>query len=182
MKQLTFITGNQRKADYLAKWLDWPVTHHKLDLDEIQSLNSHTVAEHKVRQAYGILKSPVLVEDTSLVFTAMGRLPGTFIKWFLEELGNEGLCKVADTLPHRSAVARVTYAYCSGDSVHFFEGSTEGNIAAKPRGAHGMGWDPVFIPNGSDKTFAEMSDHDKKRFSPRAKAHKHLHDFLLRQV
>jgi XTP/dITP diphosphohydrolase len=179
--QVTFITGNQRKLDYLVMWLGLPVKHHKLDLDEIQSLDPRKVAEHKARQAYDILKEPVLVEDTSLTFTAMGRLPGPLVKWFLEDIGNAGLCKIADGLEHRRAIARVTYAYCDGKQVHFFEGETEGTVAPEPRGEglHGMGWDPTFIPDGSTKTFAELTDDEKKPFSPRAAATKKLKKFLL---
>lgn len=73
---ITFITGNQFKADYLAKYLGFSVDHHKLDLDEIQSLDLHKIVEHKVKQAYDILESPVLVEDVSLEFKALGGLPG----------------------------------------------------------------------------------------------------------
>lgn len=178
MKPVVFITGNQRKVDYLAKWLELPVHHHKLDLDEIQSLDMRKVAEHKARQAYAALKEPVLIEDTSLVFTAMGQLPGTLIKWFLEEIGNEGLCKLAEGLAHRRAKATVTYGYCDGRQVHFFEASIEGTVAPAPRGNNGMGWDPLFIPLGSTKTFAEMTDDQKKVFSPRARASEKLRDFL----
>ncbi|MEK7153184.1 MAG: non-canonical purine NTP pyrophosphatase, partial [Patescibacteria group bacterium] len=96
----TFISGNQHKVDYLAKWLGRPIEYQKIDLDEIQSLDLKAVAEHKVRQAYAILKRPVLVEDVGFTFEAMGRLPGPLIKWFLEELGVAGLCNLADGLEH----------------------------------------------------------------------------------
>lgn len=176
--KLVFITGNQRKVDYLRMWLGLPVQHHKLDLDELQSLDAHEVARHKARQAYGILREPVLIEDTALTFTAMGRLPGTFVKFFLEEIGNAGLCKLADGLGHREAVATVTYAYCDGKQVHIFDGSTPGTVAPTPRGEHGMGWDPVFIPEGASKTFAEMADDEKKNYSARAAAVAKLKEFL----
>ena len=52
MKDITFVTGNQKKADYLAKYLGFPVKHQKLDLDEIQSLDLKQIVEHKVRQAF----------------------------------------------------------------------------------------------------------------------------------
>ncbi|HSX34856.1 MAG TPA: non-canonical purine NTP pyrophosphatase [Candidatus Saccharimonadales bacterium] len=181
MAEVVFITGNQRKLDYLKMWLGLPIKHHKLDLDELQSLDPRTVAEHKARQAYSILKEPVLVEDTSLVFTAMGRLPGTFVKYFLEEIGTIGMCKVADTLAHRGAIATVTYAYCDGEQVHFFDGSVEGQVAPEPRGTNGMGWDATFIPNGSSKTFAELTDDEKKAFSARAMGIKKLRAFLDKQ-
>src|SRR2546430_10482604 len=59
------------------------------------------------RSAYDIVKKPVLVEDIAFTFTAMGRLPGPLIKWFLEELGNDGLCKLANGLDNRGAKAEI---------------------------------------------------------------------------
>jgi non-canonical purine NTP pyrophosphatase (RdgB/HAM1 family) len=179
MKQLpVFITGNQHKADYLAKWLDMPVKHHKVDLDEIQSLDLKKVVEHKARQAYEVLKKPVLVEDVALTFTAMGRLPGTLVKWFVEEVGNEGLCKVADSLEHRKAVASICYGLYDGEAIHFFEDHMDGEVPPVPRGDHGFGWNPVFIPKGSTKTYAEMTDEEVRPFSIRANAIKELKAYL----
>ncbi|HSW98484.1 MAG TPA: non-canonical purine NTP pyrophosphatase [Candidatus Saccharimonadales bacterium] len=181
MQSVTFITGNQRKVDYLKQWLGLPVRHHKLDLDELQSLDTRVVAEHKARQAYKMLQEPVLIEDTALTFVAMGRLPGTYIKWFLEEIGAAGLCKIAGTLPSRQAYATVTYAFCDGKDVHFFTGRVDGVVAPEPRGGGGMGWDPAFIPDGSTKTFAEMTPDEVTQFSPRVRAIKPLKAFLLAQ-
>lgn len=170
MQSLIFITGNQNKADQLAKWLGQPVAHEKVDVDELQSLDSRVVAEHKVRQAYERLKRPVLVEDVALTFTAMGHLPGTLIKWFIEEMGNEGLCKLADSLEHRKATAAICYAYYDGTQVRFFESVVEGEVADRPRGQEGFGWNPIFIPKGSAKTYAEMTDDEVAPFSMRAQA------------
>jgi non-canonical purine NTP pyrophosphatase (RdgB/HAM1 family) len=181
MKEFTLITGNQAKADYLAKWLELPVDHQKADIPELQSLDPHEVIDHKVRAAYDIVKKPVLVEDVSLTLTAMGRLPGTLIKWFLEEIGAAGVAKIADTLPHRKAVASIIYAYYNGTDVHLFEAATEGTVAPAPRGTNvfgAKGWNTIFIPEGSTKTFAEMTDDEVKPFSNRAKAIDKLRVFL----
>jgi non-canonical purine NTP pyrophosphatase (RdgB/HAM1 family) len=181
VKQCIFITGNQHKADYLAKWLNLPVEHQKVDLPEIQSLDAHEIVSAKARAAYSIVKKPVLVEDVSLTFTAMGRLPGPLIKWFLEEIGPKGLVKIADGLPHRKAVASIVYAYYDGTDVRFIESSTEGTVAPKPRGLNAFGakgWNPIFIPDGSTKTFAEMTDDEVRPFSQRAKAIEKLRAFL----
>ena len=178
MKDLTFITGNQGKADQLAKWLGVPVPHYKLDLDELQLLDLRKVAEHKVRQAYDILKKPVLVEDVAFTFTAAGKLPGTLIKWFLEELGNEGLCKFADGLAHRKAVVSICYALHDGKKVHFFEAHVPGVVPDKPRGSLGFGWNAAFQPDGTAKTYAEMDDDEMRPFSHRAKAIDKLKAFL----
>src|SRR3989344_5414775 len=94
MQKLTFITGNAGKAKYLADYFHLPVDHVKLDLHEIQSLDLKEVVEDKARRAFEIVKSPVLVEDVSLIFNGLKKLPGPLIKWFLETLENDGLCKL----------------------------------------------------------------------------------------
>lgn len=97
MKQMvTFITGNAKKAEYLEKYLGFPVAHEKIDLDEIQSLDLYNIVEHKVREAYKKIGKPVLVEDASLEFVELGRLPGTFIRFFLEEMSEEKICQLLD--------------------------------------------------------------------------------------
>ena len=83
--QITFVTGNAFKADQVGWHLDMPLAHQKVDVDEIQSLDLAEVVRHKAMGAYKIIKTPVLVEDTSLTFESLGRLPGPLIKWFLEE-------------------------------------------------------------------------------------------------
>lgn len=178
MKDLTFITGNQNKADFLAKHLGVPVAHHKLDLDELQSLDPQAVVEHKVLQAYTVLHKPVLVEDAGLIFTAMGRLPGTFVKWFIEEVGYDGLLRLAHCLPDQTAVGRVCYGLYDGKDLHFFEGEMRGRIADQARGSGGFGFDPIFINDGYDKTRAEMTEEEYAVSSYRTPAIEKLRSFL----
>lgn len=176
--ELVFITGNQHKADFLAKWLGHPVKHHKLDLDEIQSLDLQTVVEHKARQAYDVLKKPVLVEDASLIFPAMGRLPGTFIKWFIEEMGYEGVLKLALSLPSQEAYGRVCYAFYDGKELKLFDGEMHGHITSEPRGSGGFGFDPIFVNDGYDITRAEMDEETHAKTSYRTDALKKLKPYL----
>lgn len=177
-KSFVFISGNQHKADYLRKWLDMPVEHQSVDLDELQSLSLKTVVEHKVKQAYDIVKKPVLVEDVGFTFEALGRLPGPLIKWFLEELGTEGLTRLASGLDHQKAHVSIMYAWYDGMHMHFFENHVQGTVAPEPRGTNGFGWNAVFIPDGSDKTYAEMTDEEVRPFSVRAQAIEQLKAFL----
>ena len=159
MNDVTFITGNQNKADYLAKFLDLSIKHQKIELDELQSLDLRTIVDHKVRQAYEIVKSPVIVEDVSLEFSALGRFPGTFIKFLVEEVPFETICRMLDGLS-RDAVARCVFGYYDGDKVVLFEGSLNGSISDEPQGEKGFGWDKIFIPEGYTTTRAELSDQD----------------------
>ncbi len=178
LKDFVFITGNQHKADFLQKWIGMPVAHHKLDLDELQSLDLRVVAEHKARQAYDILNRPVLVEDASLTFTAMGRLPGTYIKWFIEEMGIEGIADLASHLSSQEAVGRVIYALHDGNRVRHFEGQMRGHIAARPQGDSGFGFDPIFVNEGFSVTRAQMSESDYATTSYRTDAMNKLRAFL----
>lgn len=162
MKQATFITGNQAKADYLNRLLGVDLPHQKVELDELQSTDLHTIVDHKARQAYAILGEPVLVEDVSLEFAALGNLPGTFIKFFVDaDDGLEKLCRMLDGFSDRRAVARCTFGYFDGQEITFFDGHLEGVIATKPAGENGYGWDRIFCPDGyGGKTRAELSAED----------------------
>ncbi len=161
MSDVIFITGNSAKADYLAKYLGFPIAHRRVELDEIQSLDLRTVVEHKVRQAHGTVGGPVLVEDVALEFEALGRLPGTFIKFFVDEVPFETICRMLDGLS-RDATARCVFGYYDGSRLEHFEGSLKGVIAEHPRGDNGYGWDKIFIPDGYEQTRAEMNEEDDK--------------------
>lgn len=167
MAKVTFITGNQGKADFLAKYLGIAVPHYKLDLDELQSFDLREISEHKVRQAYEKIKKPVLVEDVAFTCEALGKLPGPFIKWFLESLGTEGICRMIDGYKDRRAFGQVCYAYFDGQKVEFFEGRVNGTVPDKPRGSALFGWDFIFIPEGADKTYSEMNDTELDQWSLR---------------
>ncbi len=162
MKSPTFITGNQDKADYLARYLDLPIDHHKIDLDEIQSLEPADVINHKLHQAYNVLKAPVIVEDTSLEFTALGKLPGTFIKFFLQEMSSQQICDLLND-KDRSATARCAFGYYDGQNLKIIEGTQTGTIAHNPAGNSGFGWDTIFIPQGLDVTRSSLEKDDYER-------------------
>ena len=143
MDSLTYVTSNPGKAELLSHSLHFPVLHTTMDLLEIQSLDVTTIIEYKAREAFRDVRSPVLVEDSSLQFAAWGKLPGPFIKWFLAELGPDGLCRLLDGSPERSAVASIHFGLYDGQAFHVFAGTREGSIALTPRGSHGFGWDSI---------------------------------------
>jgi inosine triphosphate pyrophosphatase len=112
-------------------------------------------------------------------------LPGTMIKWFLEEIGSDGLCRIMQGYDDRSAVASIMYAHFDGSELHIFEGRVPGRVAPEPRTSDAatawkssLSWNSVFIPDGSDKTYAQMSDEELEPFSHRRKAIEELRTFL----
>lgn len=174
-----FITGNQSKADYLSRQLGVVLEHKKLELDELQSTDLHEIVEHKLRQAYRICKSPVLVEDVSLVFTVLGELPGPYIKWFVEKAGDNACCRMLDGFDDRSAVIRCTYGYFDGKKLRFFDSELPGSIASEPRGESGFGFDKFFINEGYDITRAEMPQEENERtYAEMMKPFKQVREFI----
>lgn len=185
--KLTFITGNQDKADYLAKWLGIAVPHQKIDLPELQSLELEAVVAHKAREAYAQLGTPVLVEDVALSFAAFGTLPGTYVKWFLQEVGNEGMLRMLQGFDDRSATAHIMYGLYDGTTLHTFSGQTRGTVPTEVRSSEASAWksskswNAIFVPDGSNKSYAEMTDEELQPFSHRAQAIKKLRAFLDQQ-
>lgn len=160
MKDVIFVTGNMHKATMLSSLLGRTLSHKSLELEEIQSVNLQSIAEHKAKQAYDALHQPVLVDDTSLGFTALSGLPGPFIKYFEQSAGGlEMVCRMLDGFSDRTATAKAVIAYYDGRQTTFFGGMISGTIAVHPRGKNGHGWDAIFCPNGFDgQTRAELDE------------------------
>lgn len=180
MQTPIFITGNQDKADYLAKILGVLLEHQKLDLDEIQSLDVDEIITHKVKQAYAFIQKPVLVEDVWLGFTALHGLPGPFIKFFVGiPDGLEKLCRLLDGFTDRSAEAGSVYGYYDGQQVKLFRATMAGSVPHHPRGKNGFGWDAIFEPVGyGGKTRAELSLADYEAVYEIVRPYKALRNFL----
>lgn len=173
-----FITGNEHKAKQLNDWLGIAVPHQKVDLDEIQSLELKEVVEHKAKQAFDVVKQPVLVEDVAMVFTAFKQLPGPFVKWFEKGSSLETMCRMLDGFDDRSAEARTMYGLYDGESLQIFEGSMHGTIANTPRGTSGFGFDSIFILDGQTQTRAELDAEVYARTSYRQEALAKLREYL----
>jgi len=157
---MIFATGNHQKLKEFEAILGIKLNHSDLDLDEIQSIDVEEVARHKVKQAYEILKEPVIVEDTGLYFEELNGLPGALIKFFLKKLTLNQICSLVKE--NRKATAIICIAFFDGQDLKTFKGETKGEIATEPRGTNGFGWDPIFIPEGYNQTFAEITSEEKE--------------------
>lgn len=178
-EHLTLVTSNTGKAGQLSKYLGIPLKHHQLDLVEIQSLNLKEVVKHKVLEAYKKLERPVLVDDTSVVINALGRLPGPFIKWFKHALGDQEICNLANFYSDNTAVASVGIGFYDGKILKIFIGIVKGSIAKHPGGGErGFGWDIIFIPKGYNKTRSDLNETDYDLTSPRRIALEKLKHFF----
>ena len=182
-KTITFVTGNAKKLEEFVSILDpsfpYRVVSHELDLPEYQG-TPEEVCREKCQKAARHIRGPVLIEDTCLCFTALGGLPGPYIKWFLEALGPDGLPRLVSDWEDKSAYALCMFGYCEGgdgDEVEVFEGRTDGTVV-RPRGSREFGWDPVFQPTGFKQTYGEMEKEVKNTISHRGRALRKVKDFF----
>lgn len=175
-RQFVYVTGNAGKKKRMEILLGDAIETASIDLEEIQSLDPREIAAHKARQAFELLKQPVLVEDTALHIDSLGGLPGSFIKWFLESVGPAGICDMVSG--DREARGVNTFAYYDGTKLTYFIGEITGVITKSPRGVYGFGWDAIFIQDGETRTRAEMTEQENAEKSGRGIAMKQFKQFI----
>jgi len=93
-------------------------------------------------------------------------------------MGNDGLANLAEKSGNQNASAKTIIGYAKNrDNIFFFEGTISGKIV-KPQSELGFGWDPIFLPKGHEKTFAEMPKEEKNEISMRRIAVEKLKEYL----
>jgi len=180
--ELYFVTGNKGKMVEAERILGLPIQIADVELTEIQSLDLGEVVKDKVSKAYERVQKPVFVDDVGLFVDTWNGFPGPFIK-FMRLSGsyeNELLLKMLKNEENRAVVVKAVVGFCDGSKIQTFEGEVKGVLATQERGSDGWGFDPIFIPNGYDQTYAEMGEEKKNRISHRAIAMSKFKDFLLK--
>lgn len=174
--ELTFVTGNEGKAREVRDALqrtDVTVQREDIDLIEIDAPDVGDVAEQKARDASRAMDGagPVMVDDTGLYIPALNGFPGSHAGYVYKRLGCAGILRLMEREEDRSATFRTVIAVHlpDQDRVVRLEGSCTGTITDEERGTAGFGYDPVFVPDGHDRTFAEDMKH-KEAVSHRSEA------------
>lgn len=176
--RLLFVTSNAGKIREVEAILGAPVEQLNLDVPEIQALDVEAVVRQKALTAFAQAGRPVVVEDTGLYLDALHGLPGALVRWFLATIGPDGICNLIPPGADRGARARTAVALCDGETVEIMTGEIPGVVVPSPRGASGFGWDPIFQPAGTTRTFAEMDQAEKNRYSMRRQALERLRERL----
>jgi len=189
MTEIILATKNPHKIAEIKKILGnkniflKPYTHF-IDI-EIPEPNE-TLLENSLLKAeviYRFTNKPSLADDSGLFIEKLNGAPGVFsskygsndkkrIERVLTELGN--------TKNRKAKFCAVFVYYYAPKKYAVFEGKIEGKITDVPRGTSGFGYDPIFIPHGYKKTFAELGPEIKNRISHRAKALKKFKKYLMR--
>jgi len=182
MSSLTFITGNKGKVrEMQEKMKKETVTIQQKDLGypEIQADTLEEVIHFGYHYVKYHIEGPFVIEDAGLFIEALHGFPGVYSKYVYYSIGLEGILHLLQHQSNRKAVFRSVYAYGEAqEEPRLFIGECLGTITQEQRGTQGFGYDPIFVPKGSTKTFAEMKTSEKNRYSHRGKALSHLLDFL----
>ncbi len=179
-----FVTKNKgkyREVSELAKEYGIYVKMLGIEKLEIQSDDIREIALFSARWVINKIGKdiPIVVEDAGLFINALNGFPGPYSSYVYKTLGVDGILKLLNGIENR-------YAYFKAVAVlehpelgeHVFEGVVYGKIVYEPRGYGGFGFDPIFMPEGIERTFAELSPLEKNRFSHRARAFRSLFEWI----
>ena len=172
-----FITSNKGKFEE-AKKIVLELELLELELPEEQEVDQQRIIEAKLESAAKQHDGSFVVEDTGFYLDCLPGLPGPLIKWFLKTIGKKGIYEICKKFDNYKAKGVSTIGYMSeAGEKSYFTGEIEGKVVLE-RGEDGFGWDPVFVPDGHDETFAEMTREEKNEISMRRKAFEELVKFL----
>lgn len=133
---------------------------------------------HYVKEHFGY---DCFADDSGLEVDALDGAPGVYSARYSGGGSEENMTKLLHNLTgksERGAQFRTVIALLIGDDTRLFEGIVRGSIIEERRGEGGFGYDPIFVPEGYDKTFAELGSEVKNRISHRAQAVEKLADYL----
>jgi len=177
-EKLILVSTNPNKGIEGERILGIPLLRVSITLSEIQAATVEEITRYKVEIARTKGYNRLIVEDVSLGFDELGNFPGPYVKWLLEAAGGRGLAAIAYALNNRAAKAQCCVGYWNGKEVKTFLGEVAGEILVQPRGERHFGWDAWFLPRGSKKTFAEMTDEEKDAVSHRGHAYRMLAEHI----
>jgi len=195
VEDIIFFSNNKNKILEIYNFFSsTPLKIHSLnDYKIIKSPNEtgDTFEENaKIKSAYGynIFKKICFADDSGICIEALGGKPGVHSKKFLKKNYNEkdalkSILSITKKYNNFNAFFQTSICLSLNKKKFvFFEGKIKGKISNEIRGIGGFGYDPIFIPKGYNRTFAEMSIDKKNSISHRSVAIKKLRDFFLRSI
>ena len=177
-KVIFFATGNIHKFNEVRAVLSgYGIATGMLKIKgtEIQSDQIEEIASTSAANAFNECKLPVIVEDAGLFIDELNGFPGPYAAYVFKTIGNAGILKLLEKGANRKATFKSALAYCDSESgeILCFKGKVSGQIGLQEKTedtTSAFGFDPIFIPDGSKKTFAQMHLAEKNLFSHRAMA------------
>lgn len=184
MKTIYFITSNIGKIkETKAKLseMEVKVIQKNIGYPEIQAETLKDVVIFGVNYLQNKINSPFILEDAGLFIDKLKGFPGVYSSYVFYSIGCSGILKLLDGIEteDRKANFKSLFAYSEPNKKpRFFIGDCHGSISIKNLGKNGFGYDPIFIPDGDTRTFAQMDVNEKNSFSHRGKSLEELVKFF----
>ncbi len=188
MKKIILASNNAHKVEEIQQIVNYfkILTLEEVGFTEKVEETSNTFegnAQLKAATIFNVLKLPTLADDSGLEVEVLGGAPGVFSKRYAgTECSEDNIEKLLQELKgkeNRKAQFRTVLCYIEDQEEHYFEGIVRGTIIAEKRGTEGFGYDPIFVPQGYEKTFAELGVEIKNQISHRAIAVQKFSEFML---
>ena len=190
MNKLIFASNNINKASEIRKILEgkYEILTLKEAGIEIDIPEPHDTMElnalEKAMTIFKLKETTCFAEDSGLEVYALNGEPGVLSARYSGTHGNDAknittLLNKMQGIENRHARFRTVISLIENGKNHFFEGTCEGILSDQPKGENGFGYDPIFIPMGLNKTFAECTADEKNLVSHRKKALKKMIDYML---
>ena len=170
---IAFVTTNEGKfREVSAKLLEVGVKliHEDRSYPEIQTDRLEKVVRFAATLLDDQVRGDYLIDDSGLFIDALGGFPGVYSSYVYKRLGCAGIMKLLDGARTRAATFETVFLLRTSGAHEVLHGACHGTIAEAERGGSGFGFDPIFIPDGATKTFAEMTVGEKNAVSHRARA------------
>ena len=183
--RLVLMTQNQHKLTELRPLFErFDVSFETTSMEkfEIRADNVEAVAHEAAITAYDVLKQPVVLDDSGLLVDALNGFPGTYSAYVSKTIGNAGILRLMNNIDKRTAKFVTAVGYADGDAVRTFVGVMPGNIAQAPAGEEGFGYDPIFVPRGETRTYAQLNLLEKVNISHRTKAFRKFLDWYTKSL
>jgi len=173
---ISFVTGNRHKFEEAQTVLsEYGLKLRMVDEKtlEVQSDRLEEIASESARDAKRRIKGSIIVEDAGLFIYSLKGFPGPYSSYTYRTLGCGGILKILEGSEDREAEFRSAVAYIDDEmapDVKVSVGVVKGRIAHSIRGWRGFGFDPIFIPEGWERTFGEVDLEWKNKSSHRARS------------
>lgn len=170
---IAFVSTNEGKFREVSSILaeaGVKLVHEDRSYPEIQTDRLEKVVRFAATVLDDQIKGEYLIDDSGLFLDAFGGFPGVYSSYVHKRLGCAGILKLLEGSKTRAAMFETVFLLRRGGAHEVFHGECREMIALEERGRGGFGFDPIFVPEGATKTFAEMSLAEKNRVSHRARA------------
>ncbi len=176
---IKFVTSNSHKyeeAESLFKNKNIELSWIRTEYEEIQADDNEIICRDSCIKLMEKIVPPFFIDDTGIYIKSLNGFPGPYASYAQSTLGNR---RIIDLASGSEAFFKTVIGFSMEGKIYTFTGILNGRIANKETGTNKFGYDPIFIPEGYDRTLAEISIEEKNLISHRGRALGKFIDFLV---